>query len=325
MSDKLDDLKVSADYFCPKLDEKTRQAFLEKVKGMLDYSPKAKSRILPLLKDEKTFSNSVADIYLYLQDQKICSMCTKGLKTCPKKACGYYLCPRYDEDINAIVMDNIPCEYLKAKNRSLDLIFPCDIPSDSIYASSSKLLTQIQSRKSKNEWKDTENMVYEIVSRQRNYSKDKMNQGLVFFSIHGEEIARRLLMFAAYAFASKGIKVSYVKLDSLFFCFKDKDYQVVEMAQSDYRRLLSVPVLCLEHINQFERRFYSEEFLVRYLYPLILARNKAGMITFASLSQDKTIDALGNSWFYRMDQKAEVIDAMESMFEKKKIKDLILA
>lgn len=324
MSDKLDDLKISSDYFCPKVDENTRRAFLEKVKGMLDYSPKAKSKIIPLLKDDDTFSNSVADIYLYLQDQKICSMCTKGLKTCPKKANGYYLSPRFDEDINAVVMDNIPCEYQKAKNRSLDLIFPCDIQSDTIYASSSRLLTKIQTRKSKNEWKDTEAMVYEIVSRQRNYSKDKLNKGLVFFSIHDELLARRLLMFSAYAFASKGIPVSYVKLDSLFFCFKDKDYQVAEMALNDYRRLLYVPVLCLEHINQFERRFYSEEFLVKYLYPLLLARNKAGKITFASLSQDKTIDAIANSWFYRMDQKSEVLEAMESMFEKRKIKDLIL-
>ena len=64
--------------------------------------------------------------------------------------------------------------------------------------------------------------------------------------------------------------------------------------------------------------------LTKYLYPLIKKRNKNGKLTFASLSQDKTVNQLSNAWFYKMDVQSEATEMMNDIFEKKKIKDIVI-
>mgnify|MGYP007108761036 CR=1 FL=1 len=322
MSSDFNAKRVSIDIVSPKVDEKTENEFFMKVRELLDYSFRCKSLVKPLLKTEKTFRNSAADIYLYIKDDEICSSCTRGYSLCPKAAKGYRLYPRYDEDIDAIVMDKIPCEYLRNKQRTLNNIFPCDCQYDRIYNESSLLLRQIQNRKSSSELKDSETLVNRILFSYREFSSEKKNKGIVFYSPSAPVLADRLLMFACFLFASKGIKTSYVKMDSLFRCLNDKDFQVSDMAKRDYSRLLSVPVLCLEKLNLFERRFFSEDCIVNYLYPLLKKRNENGKITFASLNQDKAVSYLANSWFYHLDQQAEAREDMDEIFEKKRIRDI---
>ena len=316
--------RISKDIISPKVAEKTEREFILKVKQLLDYSFRCKSKVKPLLKTENTFSHSVGDIYLYLKDDEICSSCTKGYASCLKKAKGFCFSPRYDEDIDAIVMDRIPCEYLRNKEKTLNNIFPCDVAYDAIYDQSSLLLKQIQMRKTPSQLKDCEILVNEILLRCRDFSSEKKNRGILFYSQSAPLLPRRLLMFASYLFASKGKKVSYIQLHSLFKCLKDKDFQVSQMARRDLSLLLSSEVLCLENINLFERRFFTEEDLLQYLYPLIQSRNQNGKITFACLSQDKTASSLANSWFYKMDQQTSARESMESIFEKKRIKDISL-
>lgn len=316
--------KISTDIVSPKVDEKTEKEFLDKVRQLLDYSFRCKSKVKSLLKTENTFPHSVADIYLYIKDDEICSSCTNGYAGCPKKAKGFCLSPRYDEDIDAIVMDRVPCEYLRNKDKTLNNIFPCDISYDSIYDESSLLLKQIRTRTSSNQLKDCEVLVNQVLLLCRNFSNQKKNKGLLFYSQSAPLLPRRLLMFTSYLFASKGKRVSYVQLHSLFKCLKDKDYQVCQLAQRDFSQMLSVDVLCLENINLLERRFYSQEEILQYLFPLIQARNQSGKITCGCLSQDKTPSSLANSWFYRMDQQVSARESMEELFEKRRIKDISL-
>lgn len=324
MNDKLEVKKLFTDFVTPQVDEKSKKDFHDKVEKMLNYSFRCKSKISPLLKNEQVFDNSLGDIYLYIKDDDICSLCTKGFSSCPKDSKGYRLSPRFDEDLNAIVCDNVPCEYLKKKDKTMDNIFPRDKSYETIYYQSSLLLKQIRNRENPNQLKDCESLVSSVLSIYGNFQKKIAAKGLAFYSNNSTILSTRMLMFSCYLFASKGIRCSYVLLHELFKCFNDKDYQVKEIAQRDFRILMDVPVLFLENINLFERRFYPQQFLSQYFYPLIKKRCEKGKLTFASLSQDRSLDALANSWFYQMDEQSDVREMMNALFDRKRIKDIPL-
>lgn len=316
----IDDLNLTSIH----IDENVKKEYSNRIKEKLSTNIRCKSKINPLLKDEDTFNNSIADIDEYLQDEEICSLCVNGLKECPKKIKGYILNPKFDEYFNRIAMDKVPCKYLVDKLKALDKITPCNVSKEYIYQTSSQLLKNIQTTDGDKTYKDSKTLVYTILKLYKQFSIEKKNQGIVFYSINDDHLASNILRFACYLFASKGYRCSYIRLEDLFDNLKDFEYVVKDNAEHDLRIMASVPVLCLEDINLLQKRFYKEEMFVKYLYPLIKARNENGKITFASLSQDKTVSQVSNSWFYKMDQQADATNIMENLFVKKKIKDIII-
>lgn len=321
ITDKL--LSFKNEFTPIKVDEKKEEEFISKVKERLNNSIRCKSKIEPLIKNEETFNKSAGKIYFYLEDDEICSKCVKGLIGCPKNTKGYKLFPRYDKDLNAIVTDKLPCEYLLDKNEKLNNIIICDILKDDIYSTSSKLLRNIKNKENKI-LKDCENLVYSLIQLQKQFLNDKPNTGYVYYSINDEKLSLDMLKFTCYFFASKKYQTAYIRLDNLFEDLKSFNFQVKERSEYDFYRIANVPVLCIENINLLEKRFYKEEMFITYLYPLIKKRHENGKITFASLSQDKTISQLSNSWFYKMDVQSDARDLMSEIFEKKKIKDIVI-
>lgn len=321
ITDKL--LSFKNEFTPIKVDKKTESEFVNKVRERLNNSIRCKSKIEPLLKNEETFNKSAGKIYFYLEDDEICSMCTSGLISCPKNSKGYKLFPRYDEDLNAIVTDKLPCEYLVDKNEKLANIIISDVVKDEIYMTSSRLLRSVQNKENKS-LKDCENLIYSIIKLQKQFLKDKTNTGYMFYAINDENLASKMLEFTCYYFASKKYQCAYIKLDNLFEDLKSYNFQVKEKSEYDFYKILNVPVLCIENINLLEKRFYKEEMLTKYLYPLIKKRNENGKLTFASLSQDKTVSQLSNAWFYKMDVQSEATEMMNDIFEKKKIKDIVI-
>ncbi len=283
---------------------------------------KGLSKIRKLCQTDKTKENSLGDIYLYLEDRKICLECQGKLSLCPKKRPGYVLTPVYDKSLDQIRTEVLPCVYQKEIDKALSNIRPADIKRGIIYNNCQLLLDTLKKGDNLLKMKDTAKALMMTKDAINSFSKDKSNKGIVFFSKQSPEISNRLLCLTAFTGGKKGLKTSYIKADDLFLSLLDRDYYLKEKALADYDTAKNSQCLILENIEKLPRFDFSV--FDDYLLPLLKSRLEKGRITFFSLETPHTLSSTVGSYFSKSANKNEAMEISEKLAAEIKIKDLIL-
>lgn len=306
------------------LSEEDTAALREKVKLMLSENIRGKSQIDRLLKTDKTFDNSLGNIYLYLVDSKTCdTLCPKKLLACPKERVGYSFEPYYDKDRDEILLDTYPCPYQAEKEATLHRLYPCDVKKEKIYHDYNSLLSLLREKENLSKMKDLAYLFVQANKIASSFSSEKTYAGKALYSINSENLAQDSLDVIAYIFAKSGKRVSYIDMEKLFSSFNDRDYTTRDLAEQDLERIKDVPVLLMARFDSYPR-YLTTEFTESHLAPLLKARSEKGKITYLSLTSDKEPSSLVGRWLKNSRLIREAQQEAEELFPLYTIKDFDL-
>jgi hypothetical protein len=265
----------------------------------------------------------LGDIYLLLEDRKVCAACPESLSGCPKEAQGFQRFPTYDADKDQIVLVPQPCPYLKEKNKRIANIWPAVSQSYSVYNEASRFLLTLKARKNRDQLSDCAKALKAILSLESGWDKKAIQPGLAFYSINGFSLSHDLLATVTLLFASAGEKVGFLSMPMLFNDLSDFSYESQHLAKTMLAEAAALPVLCLDDFS-FPTRKIPQDALIKDLLPFIRSRNCPGKLTFFSLSQDKTPVSIASTLYRGLDQQGLVLEAFRDIARKITIKDLPL-
>jgi hypothetical protein len=307
----------------PGLTPEAKRQFQESLQARLAKDIRAQSLLNPLLKSDQTFDRSLGDIYLFLEDRKICAACPESLSSCPKEAQGYRQTPTYDADKDQIVLVPQPCPYLKEKIKRIANIWPAVSQSYAVYNDASRFLLTLRERKNRDQLADSAKALKAILSLQSGWDKKAVQPGLAFYSINGFSLSHSLLATVTLLFASSGVKVGFLSMPMLFNDLSDFSYESQQLARNMLAEAAQLPVLCLDDFTLPTRKM-PQDALIKDLLPFIRSRNCPGKLTFFSMSQDKTPVTIASTLYRGLDQQGLVLEAFRDIAKKLTIKDLPL-
>ncbi|MFA6861562.1 MAG: hypothetical protein WCR56_04205 [Bacilli bacterium] len=296
---------------------------MSSIDSLLKTDPLNAKKINDCLETDKTYDNSLGNIYFFLDDNLYCKNCKGQLSLCPKKAKGYYLVPEYDKYRDMILLSNQPCKLKKEEIKFLNSISPTYLNPKTIVDQSLDLYKKVTDFTSfAVKYHDTVDGVRRIGSKVLGFKEKDYNQGLVFYSINSKDISKRLLMMTAFLFAKTGKQVSYLIFSDLVKGLSNRIYNLSLPYQNDFYKALNVPVLILEGIDDLPRYGLTNSFRTEYLMTLFRKRNQKGLITFASVNEKRDLENLNYTLFSGLDCQAESKKIFASLFDSYINKDL---
>ena len=266
------------------LSEKEKDNLEEEVRRLMKKDLRGQVEVHKGLKTEATFQRSLGDIYHYLKDREICENCPKHLPSCPLPVKGFPYAISYEQESDTLKSYRAPCIYQQEKENSLNRIYPCDVPKESLYQNLDSFLKLLKKGENLAKIKDIATLLVDG-KKKADLLKDakKPLLGYSLYSLHSETLSNDLLKALCFLYARKGYKTSYIVISKWLASFSDKDLRVREEAKYDLQRISSLPVLFLEGFDLYPR-YLSPQFNKENLLPLLKARSQGGKVTYLSLS-----------------------------------------
>lgn len=303
------------------------------VNQALSLNIRARTAVNKLLKTDKTFDNSLGDIYEYIKNLSDCNNCSGKLFECPLKDKGYIIDIYYDEDLDRIFTKRIQCKYLLSLQPILENIKISNIDPLNIYIDSSKFLANLFNAKP-DMYLDIKSATRIIANSIKTYSKEKENKSYAFHGISDKNISKLLLELASFNHAKAGQKVAYFDTVDLYKYIND--YSVDQEWRDDFfKTVCKVPVLCLQNFDLYPNSktfdlYKNLGININYqvakdkLYQLLQARNKEGKVTYISLDDSKTISNKLKASFKGDERLNEIISLFNKLNNIVEIKDNLL-
>lgn len=303
------------------IDDNDRNHLEDDVRKMLKDNVRALSMIQPLIKKgtSETFRNSSGSLYEFLVDNEICIHCPSKLSKCPKKRVGYLLHPVYDKDRDEIKNELRECQYQQEKEKALSLIEPCYNSKEAIYKAMDKTLSFLREPGNSSKMMDTTKLITEVAKTALSFDKEKKYKGYHIRSINSQTLDRDVMMAITYIYTKGNIRVGYINCYKFFAGLVDKDWIVQDEAKRVYQKMIHVPVLMLENLNNIPQ--VNDEILMTYLYGLLQERVKAGKITYCTTSTSIGAKNLIYSKLRNLACGNEASKLADMIFEERAIKD----
>lgn len=289
MKNDLKELELS--FSSIEVDEKEIVNFSNEVKELLKDDIIALNTIRKLEKTDKTFNNSIGNVYQYIIDRENCSNCKK-LSECKKntKKIGYFISPYYDKDRDEIRLSTQECKYQKEKNQILDNIFTSILDKDKIYEKFNSLIEFLRKDNNLSLMKDTSKILFSIMKEIKDFKKDKNYIGYSFSSINNGKLIDDLLSSIAFMYARYNYSVSYFDTYDFFVRFLDKEYEIQDDIMKAFNKVNSSDVVIFKNFDLFPK--FGLETLSNHLYEFLLARENENKVTYFSttgISLDKVV------------------------------------
>ena len=293
----------------PENDQKELFSYIQKAR---DEDLRFHLLLQSLIHTEKTLSNSLGDIYSYLQDRAVCKACSNNFFHCPKNDRGYRLSLSYNAYLDRIIAEKSPCNLRLKKQDILKYINPCDIGGWNLLYDLQTLLDCFFQGENSAKQKDLYSLMAEPLIQ-----KDAKKNGYVIETINDKDFSHSLLNLVAYRYANQKYSVAFLDTELFFKNLTSKRTDLKNATEEDEIVALHADVLCLDHLDSLP--FFSEADINNILIPFL--KRRQGKINYASVSSKQAYQKLLNG---RSPALIKAKELLFSLFEEKVIRDFDL-